>query len=164
MLCSQCFCKMERDVYNTKKITKNTQQKRNRWMVHWGAKCFVLRNRLWKFVNQLDWSPGTFKTTETFLIFAQYSFWQKTLNIRHSQGLHFEVQKDHSVLYKTTYTCIPKISTCPVWSNIGEISWHLLLGKKKCIKVGCLRPAVTFSLYFIFLSPKTDPCWIWQCH
>lgn len=58
-------------------------------------------------------------------------------------------------------TCIPKYEHCP-----GELSQDIMASsswkeKTPCIKVGCLRPAVTF--FFFFIIPNTDPCSIWQC-
>lgn len=127
-------------------------------MVHWGAKCFVLRNCLWKFVNQLDWSPGTFSTTETFLIFAKYSFWQ-TLNIRHSQGLwriHVEVQKDHHYCTKLLHNMYTK-NINNVLCGVISVKHHgifLVERQKKSIKVGCLRPR--WPSLFVFI-PEDRP-------
>lgn len=49
-------------------------------------------------------------------------------------------------------TCIPKYEHCP-----GELSQDIMASsswkeKTPCIKVGCLRPAVTFFFFFL-LSP-----------
>lgn len=118
--------------------------------------------------------PGNFRKenlTPHFLSFpnhlilpvkvAQYSFWQNTLNKAFPGSV--EVIKDgyivkcknfnkNNVLYKTTTPHIYQNMNIVLWRNLGA-SWHLL-GKKKtrpCIKVGCLRPAVTLCLSF--LSP-----------
>lgn len=122
---------------------------------------------LWKLVNQLVWSAG--KLTPHFLSFpnhlilpvkvAQYSFWQNTLNKAFPGSV--EVIKDgymlkcknftkNNVLYKTTTPHVYQNMNIVLQRNLGA-SWHLLGKKKKkharpCIKVGCLRPAVTLCL------------------
>lgn len=54
----------------------------------------------------------------------------------------------NNVLYKTTTPHVYQNMNIVLWRNL-RASWHLLGKKKKktpCIKVGCLRPAVTFCL------------------
>lgn len=115
---------------NNKEIIQNAQLKGTD-EVRCKMLCSEKKKRsLWKWVNQLDWSPGTF-TTENFASY-QYSFWQKTLNKAFPGSAEDTCwsAKDHCVLYKTT--------TQHVYQNMNIVpgsylrtSWHLLLGKKK---------------------------------
>lgn len=137
---------------------------------------------LWKLVNQLVWSPGKLQKRKTshhisfhFLTISSCLI-SKLLNthsgrrhwIRHSQGLWRSFKMDTcwsaNNLTRTMYcTKLLNHTYTKIWTlSCGGISEHhgIFLERKNtqtCIKVGCLRPAVTLCL-LPFFPPKTDPC------
>lgn len=134
---------------------------------------------LWNLVNRLICSPGKLQKRKKtshhtcFHFLTVSSFLSKFLNshsgrihwIRHSQGLWRSLEIDtgwkckklnkNNVLYKTTTPHVYQNMNIVLLRNLGE-SWHLLWRKRNtrpCKKVGCLRPAATFSLLF---SPRKN--------
>lgn len=127
---------------------------------------------LWKLVIQLVRLPGKLQkrkphTTFPFIFLTISSCLSKFLNthsgrihwIRHSQGLGrslkmdtcLEVQKieiEQCTVQNCYTTRIPKYEHCPVEESrsIMASSWKEKKHTWLCIKVGCPRPAVTFSL------------------
>lgn len=152
-------------------------------MFHWGE----VQNALFWEVASLEISKSTWLVTwETsekktshhisFHFLTILSCLQKLRNthsgsrcwIRHSQGLWRSLKMDTLWSAKNltrTMHCTKllhhmytKIWTVSCWGISGH---HGIFLERKnthlCIKVGCLRPAVTFCLSFLF-PPTTDPC------
>lgn len=157
--------------------------KKKGWMFHWGE---VQNALFWEVVSLeiskstwlVTWETSQKKTSTSHFLsfpdllvlpvkFAQYSFWQKTLNKAFPGST--EVIKDGYMLkckkFRTMYcTKLLHHMYTKIWTlSCGGISEHhgIFLERKNtrpCIKVGCLRPAVTFCLSLSFFFPETDPC------
>lgn len=154
----------KKNVYNRRSKGKKIKQKT--WTDEWLRCKMRCSESLEKLENQLDWSPGNLhnrKPSSWFLL--------NTLSgRRHFNNKAFPGSAEDTcwsakrfIQYctKLLHNMYTKILTlfCEVIPEHHGIASER---QKKSIKVGCLRPAVTFS--FCFISSTTDPCWFRQCH